>query len=65
MAIEVDINDSKSREGQGIEIGSNSCESLRGDEDKNGTANSMVIGLFLVRFSKLSDALYSLLSIKW
>jgi hypothetical protein len=53
VSIEVDINNGKSRERWGIEMRSNSCESLRGDEDKNGTLNSMVIGLFLaVLYSK-------------
>ena len=52
MFIEVDINDGKSRERRGVKIRSDSCESLRGDKDKDGTVNSMVAGLFVVRFNK-------------
>ena len=51
MFIEVNINDSKSREGGGFKIGSDSCESLSRNEDKDGAANSMITGLFLVRFT--------------
>lgn len=53
MSIEIGINDSKSRERWGVKIRSDSCKSLGRDEDKNGAMNSMVVGLFLVRFGKL------------
>jgi hypothetical protein len=53
VSIEVDINDGKSEERGRVKVRSDSCESLRRDEDKNGTVNSMVTELFLVRFGKL------------
>ena len=53
MSIEVDINDSKSGERRRVKVRSDSCESLRRDEDKNGTVNSMVTEWVLVRFGKL------------
>ena len=53
MPVEVDINDSKGEERRGVKVGSDGCESLGRDEDKNGTVNSMVTECFLVRFSRL------------
>lgn len=53
MSIEVDINDGKGEERRRVKVRSDSCESLRRDEDKNGTVNSMFTECFLVRFSKL------------